>query len=363
MLETSWQFYTRVLDAWESMLADISSATKYIDLDQYIFEPDKIGRRFIELLIKKAREGIRVRVVCDAAGSSRLYGSKFPNELSEAGVQIFFYNPISPWRIHNFTSWFFRDHKKILVVDGLIGHTGGVGINDQMANWRDSNVRMTGPIVGELERVFKKMVEIARQRRFAVIQNNINNSEFGFVTSSPYLRSLRSFRYRKRYLRDLFVEKAQNAKKFIYLTTPYFVPDFRLFSILQQAAQNGIDVRLIVPHASDHLSLDMAAASYFSLALASGIKVYRYRGLILHAKTAIIDNWSTIGSANLDNLSFWFCYEANVVSTNSQFTQELKKQFEDDLVVSEEVKLFNWKSRSIKQKLLELLTWPAHNVM
>ncbi|MBI4049412.1 MAG: hypothetical protein HY395_01170 [Candidatus Doudnabacteria bacterium] len=362
-METGWQFYTRVTEAWDSMLADIASARSFIDLDQYIFEPDRIGRRFLELLIQKAKQGVRVRVICDAAGSANLYNSGFPNLLSEAGIQIFFVNPISPWRIHNFTSWFFRDHKKILVVDGAVGHTGGVGINDRMSDWRDTNVRLTGPIVAEFARVFRKTLEIARRKRLAVIQNNPSLGEFGLLTSSPYLRSLRSFRYRKRYLRDLFVDKVKSAKECIYLTTPYFVPDFRLFSALQQQARSGLDVKLVVPYTSDHLSLDIAAASYFSLALASGIKVYRYRSHILHAKSAVIDDWSTVGSANLDNLSFWFCYEANIYSHNQNFTQELKRQFEADLTESMEVKLVEWKFRPIKQKLLELLTWPAHNFM
>lgn len=345
------------------MLADIAAAKKYVDLDQYIFLPGRVGQRFIDLFIKKAQEGVRVRMICDAVGSSGLYNSNIPNELSEAGVQIFFHNPISKWRLDNFTSWFFRDHKKILVVDGEIAHTGGVGINDRMADWRDSNVRMTGPIVAEFERVFKRMLELVRKRRFAVIHNNPINSEFGFMTSSPYLRSIRSFRYRKRYLRDLYLDKINNAKKFIYLTTPYFVPDFRLFNALQNSSQRGVDVKLIVPGRSDIFWVDLAAASYFSLGLGAGIKIYRYKNRILHAKTAIIDDWATIGSANLDNLSFWFCYEDNVLSTDPGFSQELKNQFDADLTACQELKIFDWKNRPVRQKVLELITWPAHNFM
>lgn len=363
MGDTGWKFYSDVPSAWEAMLLDCQRAQASIDMDQYIFEPDRIGRRFMDLFIAKAKGGVRVRLICDAVGSSNLYNSDHPRILSEAGVQVFFFNPVSRWRIHNFTSWFFRDHKKILVVDGRVGHAGGVGINDKMATWRDSAVRMTGPIVAEFQRVFSRMLEIARRKRFAVIQNYSSESEFGFLTSSPYLRNLRSFRYRKRYLRDLFLEKIKSAKNFIYLTTPYFVPDFKLFNELQQAGRRGIDVKLIVPYISDVLWVDMATSSYFSLALASGIKIYRYNKHILHAKTAVIDNWASIGSANLDNLSFWFCYENNVLSTNHEFNLELKQQFEADLTDCDEVKFFDWKNRTMTQKIKELVTWPAHNFM
>lgn len=365
MPETNWQFYTDAPSAWEAMLLDCQNATVSIDLDQYIFEPRGIGQKFIDLFIEKASLGVRIRIICDSVGSKFFYSTNLARKLSEAGIQIFFFNPISPWRLDNFTSWFFRDHKKILIIDGKIGHTGGLGINPNMETWRDTHVRFTGPIVYEMDRVFARMLENARKKRFSVIQNTkTNGSEFSFLVSSPYLRSLRSFKYRKRYLRAAFIQAVKNARKYIYLTTPYFVPDFRFFATLRKAAKKGVDVRLLVPWTSDHISLDLAAASYFALALSSGMKIFRYKPNFLHAKCAVVDdNWGTVGSANLDNLSFWFCYEANVVSTNLEFNFQIKQHFLKDLEDSYEVKPFEWIKRPLKQKFLELLTWPAHNFM
>jgi cardiolipin synthase len=272
---------------------------------------------------------------------------------------------VSPWRLHNFTSWFFRDHKKMLIIDNQVAHTGGIGIHQLMSTWRDTNVRLTGYIVTEFERLFAKTLEIARKKRFVVVQNStVNGSDFQFLISSPFLRNLRSFKYRKRYLRDMYIQKIENATSYAYFTTPYFVPDFKFFHVLQKAAKRGIDVRILLPITSDFLSLDLAAASYFGLALAAGIKVFRYKPGLVHAKTAVIDDtWATIGSANLDNLSFWFCYEANVISNNFEFNRQLKQQFLSDLENSEEVKPFAWGNRPWRQKILELLTWPAHNFM
>ncbi|MBI2355798.1 MAG: hypothetical protein HYV13_01150 [Candidatus Doudnabacteria bacterium] len=365
MSETTWQFYTDAPSALEAMFSDCQNAAGSIDLDQYIFHFDEIGKKFVDLFLRKAKDGVRVRMILDTVGSRDFYSSDVARTLSEAGIQVFFFNPISPWRLHNFTSWFFRDHKKILVVDGKIGHTGGLGISGAMSTWRDTNVRVTGPIVHEMERVFARMLEIARKRRFTVIQNlNSNFSEFKFLASSPYLRTFRSFKYRKRYLRDAFIQAVRNAKNYIYLTTPYFVPDLRFFSSLRKAAKRGVDVRLLVPVTSDHLSLDMAAASYFGLALAAGIRIFRYQGSLLHAKTGVVDGrWGTVGSANLDNLSFWFCYEANIISSSLEFNARLKQQFLSDLQMAKEIKLFEWVKRPLKQKFLELLTWPAHNFM
>src|SRR3989344_8791655 len=165
MNETGWRFLNNPMEAWEAMLSDCQNARVSIDLNQYIFDVDGIGKKFLVLFFEKAKHGVRIRLLCDAVGSWNLYNSQYPKKLSEAGIQVMFFNPISPWRLTNFTSWFFRDHKKILVIDNAIGHTGGLGINQKMQSWRDTNVRLTGPIVAEMSRVFARMLENARKRR------------------------------------------------------------------------------------------------------------------------------------------------------------------------------------------------------
>ncbi|HEV8601169.1 MAG TPA: phospholipase D-like domain-containing protein [Patescibacteria group bacterium] len=365
MSETYWKFYLNSHEAWNTMLSDCANARFSIDLNQYIFEPDEIGIKFIEMFLDKARQGVRVRLLLDAVGSRHLLFSDYPRILSNAGIQITFFNPISPWRFTNFTSWFFRDHKKMLIVDSQIGHTGGLGIHQEMWDWRDTSVRLIGPVVTAMEETFSRMWEITLKKRFLGFENIRSKSVgFSFLTSVPLLKPLLKTRARHRYIRDSFSDAIRRARKYIFLTTPYFVPDLGFFRTLRLAASRGIDVRILLPSRSDISSLDVAASSYFTLSFKSGIKIFKYRSRILHAKTIIVDDkWASVGSTNLDNLSFRFNYEGNVNSTNASFNAELKKHFLTDLESSEEVKPFAWAKRPFSQRVAEILTWPAHNFM
>ena len=160
------------------------------------------------------------------------------------------------------------------------------------------------------------------------------------------------------------IDVIRNAKYSIYLTTPYFIPDLRLLRVLRLAAKRGVDVRLLVPEFADHFMITSARESYFSLLLKSGIRVYRYRGRMMHAKTAVVDGeWGTIGSFNLDNLSFLFNYEANVVSTDKQFVEAVQSHFFSDIQLAEELKYETWMKRPILQRIRELLTWPFHQIL
>jgi cardiolipin synthase A/B len=181
-------------------------------------------------------------------------------------------------------------------------------------------------------------------------------ADFRFWTNSPH--------FRQRYYYRRLAREIRRADKYIYLTTPYFIPNQRLSISLAMAVRRGVDVRLITPRHSDHRFVDLARNSYYSLALKAGVKIYHYDGATLHAKTVIIDDeWASIGSANLDNLSLLFNYEANLVSTDRAFVAELKDHFVNDLLQSERLELEKWQQRSIMVKFLELLTWPFHSLM
>src|SRR3989344_7368812 len=361
MNETGWRFLNNPMEAWEAMLSDCQNARVSIDLNQYIFDVDGIGKKFLVLFFEKAKHGVRIRLLCDAVGSWNLYNSQYPKKLSEAGIQVMFFNPISPWRLTNFTSWFFRDHKKLLIVDSQIGHTGSLGVKFQMADWRDTNIRFTGPIVKSMEACFVGMWETTVKSKFLDLKDDIVPAPgFWYVTNSPILRPMGS----QRHIRDSLIDAIDGARRYIYLTTSYFVPDWGFFRSLRLAARRGVEVILLLPEFSDLRSLDIAASSHFGLAFNAGIKTYRYQKTILHTKTAIIDDeWGSVGSANLDNLSFKFQYEANIVSTNKNFNRELKQQFLDDLQFAKVVSPFEWGKRPWRQKVLELLTWPAHHFM
>lgn len=339
------------------MLADCEAATKTIDIEQYIFNPDVIGSRFIKILEAKRKEGVKVRIICDAVGSHSLRNSEILERLTQQGIQVRFFNPVKPWRVGNFSSWFLRDHRKLLIIDKNILHAGGVGIDDRMDGWRDTNVRLEGEVALQADAIFEQIWQFPKRKFLKFDPRVTQNIEFSFLVNSP--------RYRSRYIYKSLLRAIKNAQNYLYISTPYFVPSIRIFRALNKAARRGVDVRLLLPEKSDVYVADIAAGSYFALALRAGIKIYLYNPkIILHSKTAVCDNnWGSVGSANLDNLSMLLNHEGNVISRNPEFIKELKSQFLTDLKNSKSLTRTEWKKRSILRKVLEFITWPLHQVL
>lgn len=356
-MATSWKFYLTSQEAWDAMYEDCRRATRSIDIEQFILQYEPETKRFFELFFEKAKAGVKVRLLCDMVGSYQIYESPVIRDLKDAGVQIQFVHPVSAWRVFNWTSWFFRDHGKLLVVDGAIAHTGGVGLNQNTTAWRDTNIRLTGPIVNQMHDAYEQMWQSVKDDKPIRRRQSMEFVEgFKFLTDTPWFRS--------RFFYQNLLGTIKRAQRSIYLTTPYFVPPLRLFRRLRQAARQGVDVRLLLPMSSDILVVDYGMRSFFTLALKSGIRIYRYRGGMMHAKTGIIDDqWATVGSTNLDNLSFLFNHEANIVTTRPECVEELNQQFLYDLEKSEEVRLEQWTKRFLGWKVLELLTWPIHSFL
>ena len=356
--DTTWKFYIRSADAWEAMLADCAAARECIDIEQYIFETDAIGQRFFELLKKKSGEGVKVRIFCDAVGSFSLLNSRSAHALTAEGIIIKFFNPIQPWRVGNVFSWFLRDHRKLLLVDRAIVHTGGAAIDGRMAEWRDTNVRMTGPVVAEAQASFDQMWIAAPRHKFFKFKSTFHDGEdFSFLANSPRLHG--------RYIYHDLRRTIRKAKKYIYLTTPYFVPSIKIFTSLTKAARRGVDVRILLPGLSDVRVANIATGSNFILALNAGMKLYLYDDKkILHAKTGIVDDaWSMVGSANIDNLSLLLNFEGNIKSGNPNFIAELKRQFLEDLSHAKEVEKEEWIRRPFSLKILEVISWPLHGIL
>jgi cardiolipin synthase len=340
------------------MHADCAAARECIDIEQYIFGTDEIGKRFFELLKRKKREGVHVRIICDAVGSFDLLNSDIEKVLVAEGIEIRFFNPIKPWRIGNISSWFRRDHRKLLLVDKAIAYTGGVGIEDRMANWRDTAVRMVGPVVMETQNDFDQMWTNLPRRTFARLRPmSRDGEEFSFLTNSP--------RFHRRYIYHDLRKAIRQAKKYIYLASPYFVPSIKIFTSLRKAARRGVDVRILLSKTSDVHIADVATGSYFLLALHAGIKIYLYdHATVFHAKTGAIDDiWGSVGSANIDNLSLLLNFEGNIKSSDPEFVAELKRQFVEDLSGARMVEKSEWIQRPFLLKIMEVITWPIHGIL
>jgi cardiolipin synthase A/B len=343
--QTYWQFSTSPKDAWESMYNDCLHATKSIECEQYIFEADELGQRFIELFIRKLQEGVTVTMLCDAIGSYSLMNSALIQAYREQGGNIHFYHPVGLRHFRRVLFWFFRDHRKILVIDSAVAYTGGVCFSYIMKDWRDTHVRVTGPVVTEIQNAFCDLWnKIRHKNHLPVTKIRSYKGNFHYYTSNP--------RFKRNIIYDFVLDAIRNAREYIYLTTPYFIPSHYFLKCLRRAAERGVEVILLVPHHIEIPIVYHVAESYFGKALLSRIRVFKYGQQNLHSKTIIIDDrWATMGSLNLDYLSFYRNLEANLIITDPAPVMELKQHFLADLEGSRELVYDMWENRSLWQKI------------
>ena len=349
-ITTSWTLYTSNEEAWASILTDCAKAEKSIVLEQYIFVPDEFGKKLIDICVERASKGVNVRFLWDAAGSFNFWGSNIIEDLKSKNIRLLFWRTLVPdyTKIPSIKAWFFRNHRRTLVIDGKVGYTGSMCVYEPMKKWRDTNLRLEGPVVSEMQNAFDRMWARATRNKHFPRRLKARDYEFKYITNYPAPRR-----------RDIYtelLEAIRSARKYIYITNPYFVPTRRLVRVLRLAARRGVDVRLIIPENSNYYAVDLGARSYFNTLLSSGIKIFLYTGNLIHAKTAVIDgDWATVGTMNLDRISLLYNFEANIVSRNGKFAEELAALFVRDLADSKEIKLAEWQNRFFIEKIPEKL--------
>jgi len=348
--ETSWTLYTANEEAWDSILADCAKAKHSIVLEQFIFVPDEFGKKLIDVCAERASHGVKVRFLWDAAGSFSFWGSNTAEDLRKKGIHLLFWKTLIPdyTKISNFRAWFLRNHRRTLVIDENIGYTGSMCIYEPMKNWRDTNLRIEGSVVREMTNAFDRMWARASDHKKVPARLHVRDHTFRYVTNYPAPR--------KRHVYSDLIDAIRAARKYIYITNPYFVPTHRLVRIIRLAARRGVDVRIILPEKTDYYAVDLGARSYFNTLLESGVKIFLYSGKMIHAKTVVIDGErATVGSMNLDRVSLLYNFEANIISRNSRFAEELAALFVRDLTESKEVTLRDWKNRFFIEKIPEKL--------
>lgn len=322
-------------ETYAPMLEAIASATHHVHLELYIFRADKIGRIFAEALSERARAGVEVRVLVDGVGSFTTPESFFAG-MRKAGVQIGTFHPVAPWK----RRWGIirRDHRKLLVVDGRIGFAGGLNVDVCHASraqggdgWRDTHVQLCGPAVTELDRHFLESWRThgpQEHRRIDLLPYLVPAAPCGHQKIQVFANRVRKARSP---IRRMYLEAMMRAKRRLWITNPYFVPDGRLVRGFVRAVRRGVDVRLLVPKCCDVRPLDFAARPIFRYLAKHGVKVHLYVTRTLHAKTAVVDGeWATVGSFNLDPMSFQNL-ELNVVVHDRTFAGTMEEHFREDL--------------------------------
>lgn len=343
-----------VHEAWEAMLAELEKATRTIDLEHFILKSGGIGDRVLEVLARKAKEGVRVRMLLDGIGSAELAAKSIIDRCAAAGIELRFFNSIVPLSISYRTPLFFRDHQKLIVVDGRVGMTGGTCIDERMRDWRDSLLVLDGEVASHMARVFEHMWSLAHKERTPRLP--LPSGETRYLLDIPLTPRRPAYRELRRAIRS--------ARTRILLETPYFVPPHRLLRLLRRAAQRGVAVSLVLPSRSDARLADLAADSYFSTLLKAGVRIYRYEKTTMHAKAYAVDHaWAMLGSHNLDRLSFEYNFEGSVVTREAALAGMIARSIERDVAASREITWDDWQERGIVARIKEILIWPLRFIL
>jgi len=322
-------------ETYPAMLEALRAAKRTICLETYILASDETGDRFKAVLIERAKAGVSVRVLYDAVGSFAVSGT-FIAELREGGVQVVDFNPIAPWRRRFRLSH--RDHRKIIVVDDEVAFTGGLNIGNDYASvedggvgWHDMHCRVTGAIVIDLARMFRRTWLRAGGEYYKPLPPA--SSFTAQATGSSFVRLLDNTRRRQRAtVRRAFSHVIRAARDAVLIQNAYFLPDRGLRRTLARAVKRGIDVRIIVPGRSDVRIIEWASLYALRALVKQGVKVLRWRGVMMHAKTAVIDGtWSTIGSYNFDAMSRFNNLEVTIEILDPEVGTALVKHFEDNI--------------------------------
>lgn len=349
--------HVRILESGRStfrtILQSLTSARDIICIDFYLFRDDDTGHQLARLLKAKAREGVSVYVEYDHFGSL-LTARSFWSDLGSAGVKLQASHPFN-WTAP--LGYFYRNHKKLMIIDGREAFIGGFNIADEYhgyvkkkrRTWRDAGIHLRGPIAFTLHEMFIRRWR-SDKRWPTRLKQAIPDSD-GAVSVIPiFARSGRS----RRRMRRLFLYGINNARKSIFLTTAYFIPGRRILSALERAGRRGVVIKMLLPGRTDLKSVLYAGRAYYKQLLKAGVEIYNYQGTVLHAKTAVFDEyWSIIGSANLDYRSFRRNEESNVGVLDPCFGREMKEVFLKDLEQATRINPETWDSRPFYQKFLE----------
>lgn len=321
------EFHLTTADAWAVMTEACEKARVSIDFEQYIVKADAVGHDFLRLLARKAREGLRVRIILDAFGSRAVGKTSVVADLKEAGAQVVFYHRLRPAELFKPLSWLPRTHAKLLHVDGEATYLGSMCLAAYMQSWRDTMVRLEDGLAEAARRDFESMWHdledgrldgdgeetVVRQMAACYVSQNPKGGHY------PLYKAL--------------VSAIDGAKHEICIATPYFFPPRRLRDALKRAHDRGVRIVLLLSHETDVAVADRVTRALLPIWRSKGYEVLLYQRSVLHAKYAIVDGqWATLGSCNFDYLSLCRNREANIILRDPAMVAEVARSFADDAV-------------------------------
>lgn len=345
-------FYHSGPPAFADMFNDIRAAKHHIHLEFFIFHEDDLGKQVLQLLAEKRNAGVQVRLLTDGIGARKFRG----RSVVEAGCEVESFLPVSLLRRRLQVNM--RNHRKIVVIDGKIAYTGGlnvgdeyVGKNERFGFWRDTFLRIEGPAVEPLQRVFIEDWDFAACKTISEEVYFPKAMTPGDVVAQV-IASGPDQEYKS--IREIYLAAIMRAQERIWIMTPYYVPDQAIRDGLAMAALSGRDVKLLLPKIADHWTPHFAAQYYFNDLLAMGVKIHLYTGGFLHSKVVIVDGkWASVGTANLDNRSLLLNFEVNCLFHTQRAVAELEQAFQQDLEQSIRLTAKVFDKRQMTVKLLE----------
>ena len=347
------------------MIAEVRRAKSTITFAQYLYEDGAIARDLAAAFAERCRAGVKAEILLDHHGSSSA-PSEIIATMKDAGCNVHYFRQIDaqgiifPWKLLRYN---YRSHRRILVIDGRVGFTGGYGISEAWTgngrkpeHWRDTNARIEGPVVRFLQAAFAESwlettgIAIGGDGYFPHLESS-GNLTAQIVKSSPTGGSFQNYM--------LFLLSINSAKKSVLITNPYFIPDEVMTDALLKAKGRGVRVVVLLPGKSDSRFTYTASRSHYGKLLLGGVKIYEYLVALMHAKTIVVDGvWATIGSTNFDNRSFALNQEINVTVYDKLTAESLERIFNDDLKYSKEITYEAWQSRSIFERLFDFFSFP-----
>jgi cardiolipin synthase A/B len=348
------------VEAFPAMLAAIQRARRFVHLETYIIRADRVGRLFASALAERARAGVQVRLMYDGFGAFPL-SSVYLADLRRAGVETLEYRPVGGRR-WTWKRWLRRDHRKVLVVDGQRGFLGGINIADDYAptnlggrGWRDTHCRIEGPIVADLESLFRATWHLAGGATYPAFPRHADESVA--VPGSELANTVAlDDRGRRSGIRRHIIHALARARESVWINSAYFVPDRGLRRAFRSAAGRGIDVRILVPGASDVRSVQWAGEYTYAGLLRGGVRLYQWSLAHMHAKTMVVDDaWTMIGSYNLDYMSLFWNMEVVVEVIGEVTARRMREMFLADVDRSQELALDSWRRRSPLRRFLSWL--------
>lgn len=340
---------------FHQLFKDLKEATSHIHVEYYIIKDDIIGTQFLEILCEKAQQGVEVKMSYDDVGSK--ISSKIKRLLDKSGVEHFPFMPVFFSSLTGKSNY--RNHRKIVVIDGKVGYIGGINISDTYINtpnregyWRDTHLRIYGEAVKVLQFHFLTTWDFVTDRSTEIKESYFPETDCKRDVPIQIAASGPDTDWAN--IMEAMLTAINNAEGYIYITTPYFIPNDQMLTALQIASKIGVEVKLLIPKDSDSWIAEHATNSYVEPLLEAGVEVWRYAKGFVHAKTMVVDDvFSTVGTCNFDNRSFNINFEINALIYDKEESIILKNQFIDDIKNSEKIDVDQWQKRPKFDKLKE----------